>query len=92
MKAIRHQIYKEEKLDDAKEWIKVCVVLHNMMIEEPEDRPFVRKVIREMNREKARKAQNQTVVYSDDKDSPTGTQRRKALCDYLIARNCNNRH
>lgn len=92
LRMIRQQIQNKDNMANASEWIKVCVILHNMLIDEPEDMRLVRKAERLLLIEKA---MGNTEEEQEDRgtmsfttiDSPTGIQLRDGVCRYILARN-----
>lgn len=90
MKRLRHQISTRKKMIKASDWIRVCVILHNMMLDEPEDDHYVKKIIRKLDKKRRDRNKDDTAVYNDE-DTASGHERRNALMEYLIARNRNKR-
>lgn len=94
LKKLRHQIHNEKVLVNVCQWIRVCVVLHNMLIEEPTDEHLLKKAKRLSLYEQSLDSMHETsdnnrnAPYDNENiDSLTGNQLRDSIAQYILERN-----
>lgn len=79
LKQLRHQIREEDSLDDVSRWIMVCVIIHNMLVEEPKDELFREGLIIDEEGETEEDCPLEYFV-----DSTLGIRTRESLLPYIL--------